>query len=211
MRRMSSSVAMSPAITAAGSPGVRYRREKTTNATTAMTTMVENRRRTMYAIIGCLADQPYAREPIFLFDVPHERDRRDDDAVEVRPIGGGKNELCGWNIWNEFERPSLDRVRGFFRAGRVGRRKPCVSQLLDLRILRPAEPRFLTRTANGEIDRGRGHIGADERGVEDRPAALLDRLLRRASRDQRAPVACLQVDVETELAQHLRGKQRLDR
>src|SRR2546430_2027012 len=51
MRRMSSSVAMSPAMTAAGSPGVRYRSENTTNATTAITTTVEKRRRTMYAII----------------------------------------------------------------------------------------------------------------------------------------------------------------
>src|SRR5690242_12027757 len=51
MRWMSSLVAMSPAMTAAGSPGVRYSSENTTNATTAITTMVENRRRKMYAII----------------------------------------------------------------------------------------------------------------------------------------------------------------
>jgi hypothetical protein len=44
---MSSSVAMSPAITAAGSPGVRYSSEKTNRATTPMTGMVARTRRTM--------------------------------------------------------------------------------------------------------------------------------------------------------------------
>ncbi len=41
---MSSSVAMSPAMTAAGSPGLRYSSEKTNSATTAMTGMVASRR-----------------------------------------------------------------------------------------------------------------------------------------------------------------------
>src|SRR2546428_7226493 len=118
MRRMSSSVAMSPAMTAAGSPGVRYRSENTTNATTAITMMVENRRRTMYAIIRPLVQKlltcvlrqaqdercPSARglnhsargervEPrtprsLFLLDVPHEVDRRDDHAGKIRAISG---------------------------------------------------------------------------------------------------------------------------
>ena len=44
---MSSSVAMSPAITAAGSPGVRNSSENTNSATTAMTINVAPRRRTM--------------------------------------------------------------------------------------------------------------------------------------------------------------------
>src|SRR6185503_10250799 len=39
----------SPAMTAAGSPGVRYSREKTKNATTVMTTMVAKSRRITYA------------------------------------------------------------------------------------------------------------------------------------------------------------------
>ena len=44
---MSSAVAMSPAITAAGSPGVRNRSENTTSATTAITMNVAPRRRRM--------------------------------------------------------------------------------------------------------------------------------------------------------------------
>ena len=61
MRRMSSSVAISPAITAAGSPGVRYRSEKTTNATTAITATVAKRRRTMRAVIRDLGSRRSAR------------------------------------------------------------------------------------------------------------------------------------------------------
>ena len=41
---MSASVAMSPAITAAGSPGLRYSREKTNSATMAITGMVASSR-----------------------------------------------------------------------------------------------------------------------------------------------------------------------
>ena len=45
--------------------------------------------------------------------------------------------------------------------------------------------------------------------MEDRPATFVHRLLRRAARNQRAPVARLKVDVQSELAQRLRGQQRL--
>ncbi len=45
--------------------------------------------------------------------------------------------------------------------------------------------------------------------MEDRPAALVHRLLRRAPRDQRAPVSRLDLDVEAQLLQHVRGQQRL--
>jgi hypothetical protein len=48
MRFTSSSVATSPAMTAAGSPGVKYNNEKTINATTAITTIVAPKRLTMY-------------------------------------------------------------------------------------------------------------------------------------------------------------------
>ena len=41
---MSCSVAMSPAITAAGSPGLMYSSEKTNSATTPITGMVASRR-----------------------------------------------------------------------------------------------------------------------------------------------------------------------
>ena len=41
---MSSSVAMSPAMTAAGSPGLMYSSEKTNSATSPMTGMVASRR-----------------------------------------------------------------------------------------------------------------------------------------------------------------------
>ncbi len=44
MRAMSSSVAMSPAMIAAGSPGLMYSSEKTKSATTPMTGMVARRR-----------------------------------------------------------------------------------------------------------------------------------------------------------------------
>src|ERR1700716_483222 len=115
MRRMSSSVAMSPAMTAAGSPGVRYRSENTTNATTAITMTVENRRRTMYAIIRRLAGWSLPGKPLFLLDVPHEVDRRNDHAGEIRAISGWKNELRGGNVRHEFIGAHLHRVGGLFR------------------------------------------------------------------------------------------------
>src|ERR1700758_5041965 len=106
MRRMSSSVAMSPAMTAAGSPGVRYKSENTTNATTAMTTMVENRRRTMYAIIRRRAGWSSGKleKPLFLLDVPHERHRRDDHAGEVGAVRRRQNELRRRDVRDELER-----------------------------------------------------------------------------------------------------------
>src|SRR6266404_4139254 len=131
MRRMSSSVAMSPAMTAAGSPGVRYRSENTTNATTAITTTVENRRRTMYAIVrgnpvtfdqrrwvpACAGTTNVA--PLALLDIPHERHRRNDHAGKVRAVRRRQNELRRRNVGHEFEGALLHRVGGLFRAGRV--------------------------------------------------------------------------------------------
>src|SRR6185295_6451045 len=158
MRRMSSSVAMSPAMTAAGSPGVRYSSENTTNATTAMTTKVENSRRTTYAIIRASAPRA-AGNSLSLLDVPHERDRSDDDAAQVRAIGGRQDELCRGDVRNELESAGLHRIRRLLRTGGIGGGKPRVAQLLDLRIFRPAEPALLPRAAHREVDRRVREVG----------------------------------------------------
>src|SRR5687768_15739910 len=101
MRLMSSVVAASPAMTAAGSPGVRYSREKTTNATTVITTRVAKSLRITYASIDSLRG-------LFLVDVPEERDGRDDDARNIRAIGRRQDELPRRNERHELERALLD-------------------------------------------------------------------------------------------------------
>src|SRR5215470_17682382 len=45
--------------------------------------------------------------------------------------------------------------------------------------------------------------------MEDGPAALVERLLRRAARDKRAPVASLHLGVDAQFLQKIRGEQRL--
>src|SRR5947207_13173908 len=109
---MSSTVAVSPAMIAAGSPGLRYKSAKTKIATTAMTGIVARMRRTIYANIGataptivvpakagthhsaagaadkwipaCAGMTAVPSAPLsFLLDVPQEDHGGDDDAVEV--------------------------------------------------------------------------------------------------------------------------------
>src|SRR5882757_3932463 len=135
-----------------------------------MTTMVEKRRRTMYAIIRGPASQ--GRQSLSLLDVPQERDRGDDDAAQMRTIGRRKNELRRRNIWNELEGASLHRIRRSFRCRGIGRGKPRVAQFLGFRVIRPPEPTFLTRAADREIDCRRREIRTDEPGMENGPAAF---------------------------------------
>src|SRR5258708_29503261 len=126
---------------APASPGHRGVGKTATNATTAMTTMVENSRRTMYAIIRRPASQ--GRRPLSLLDVPQQRDRGDDDAAQIRTIGRRKNELRRRNIRNKLEGSSLHRIRRFFRSHGIVRGKPHVAQFLDFRVVRPPQPTFL--------------------------------------------------------------------
>src|SRR3954469_23353818 len=138
MRAMSSLVAASPARIAAGSPGVRYSRRKTTKATTAMTTMVANRRRTTYA-----NTVPVGLAGLLLFHVPQQVDRGDDEPADVGAVRGRQDELAGRDDRHEFEGPflhSLGRRLGFRRRLRV---EPRLAQLFHLRVGRPAEPCLL--------------------------------------------------------------------
>src|SRR5688572_16916387 len=87
---MAAGVASSPAITAAGSPGVRCSRRKTKSATTTITGMVASRRLRMYAVTGWKSDRTESR-PSLLVDIPHGRYRgRDDHSGDpVGAIGDG--------------------------------------------------------------------------------------------------------------------------
>ncbi len=110
---------------------------------------------------------------------------------DVRAIGRRQDELPGRNERHELERAPLHRVAAFFELAAIGRVEPGFAQLLELRIGRPAEPRLVAGAADREVDRRIHHVGTDEPGVEDVPAAFLRRLPHRAARDQRAPVARL--------------------
>ena len=99
-----SEVALSPAITAAGSPGVSRSMRKTNTATTARTGMMATRRRAMKSSIGSLSGQPMRGLPLpaasvrrgrrrgrprasLLLDVPHHRHRRLQPAADVGAHG----------------------------------------------------------------------------------------------------------------------------
>src|ERR1700694_4782645 len=148
-----------------------------------MTTIVENSRRTIYAIIRGSTPRVGKSLSLSLLDVPHERDRRDDDAAQIRTVGRRKNELrCGY-VGNELEGASLHRIGCLFRSCRIGCGKPDVAQFLDLRVVRPPEPALLTRAADREIDRRVREIRTDQPRMENRPTAFFHRLLGRAARD----------------------------
>src|SRR5690242_3014519 len=88
MRAMSSAVAVSPAMIAAGSPGLRCNSEKTKSATTTITGMVARMRRTIYANIW----KPHPNPP----PQAGEETRRRTGMVTpstLSPAGGGG---MGW-------------------------------------------------------------------------------------------------------------------
>ena len=55
--------------------------------------------------------------------------------------------------------------------------------------------------AQGGIEGGIDHVGADEPGEEDAPAVLVDRVFDGAPVDERAPIHSLKIDIEADLAQ----------
>src|SRR5262245_61483053 len=199
-----SAVASSPAMMAAGSPGASRSRKNTNTATTAITGMVASKRRRIYAVIR------RAIPPLLLADVPqHDQPGVRHDSVDaVGAIGERRRPLAERNVDHLFDRARL-QVAGDLLALLVGLRKTVgVAQLLDLGIARPAEQSLVAgRTDPGMQDRMRA-ADAARGGHEDVPAALRRRLLLGPTRDHRAPVHRLGVDVDAGLPhgldQHLR-------
>src|SRR5277367_3792296 len=113
---------------AAGSPGAIYSRLNTNNATTSMTGMVANTRRTAYANISDL------------LHIPEHRERRFDDASQVLPPGLVGLEEPGGNIDHIVHRRLVQFVDRHFRRGRIGRSEPGGDLLLHHIGLRPTEP-----------------------------------------------------------------------
>src|SRR5436190_3450212 len=167
-----------------------------------MTTMVAKSRRTTYA-------NTYCEAVLLLLHVPQQVDRGDDEARDVRAERRGKNELARRDEGNGLERLLLHRVGGRFRFRLSLRVEPRFAKLLHLRVRGPAKPGLLAHAANREIHRGVHHVRSDEPRVEDVPAALVRRLLHRAARDERAPVARLDFRIDPDLLQVLEREERL--
>ena len=82
--------------------------------------------------------------PLLLLDIPWEDNRGDNDAVEVFAIGGRRDELAGRHIGDVVGVGlHLDIGGELFLCRQFRRFEPGIDQRFDLRVGRPAEPRFL--------------------------------------------------------------------
>src|SRR5262245_30619300 len=144
-----SEVALSPAITAAGSPGVSRSMRKTRTATTVSTGMMATRRRAMKSSIYFPRSPLWPRpargrgpKTLFLLDVPHNRYRRLEPAGDVGAGGPRAVPLADPAVLGRLQGAVLHRLGELLGLGGVGLLGIGVAQLLHLRIGRPAEPRL---------------------------------------------------------------------
>src|SRR5438067_9566603 len=155
MASTSADVALSPAMMAAGSPAARRSSEKTTTATTAMTGIVARRRRPMYGSI------PYGRVSSFLGDVPEDRHRGLDDAVDALARRRRQVPLAERDMGRILRLPHLHRLRDRLLPGRIGLARELVAQALDLLVARPAEHRLVAGGVHEAHHDGIEDVGGD--------------------------------------------------
>src|ERR1700730_4704831 len=124
-----------------------------------------------------------------LLDVPHEQGRSDDDALEVFPVGSHRRPLPSRYVGQGFEGARLDLDCDLLAGLAVGRLQPFRPQGLELLVARPAETSGAAIRRQRQVGRRVERLDACPTGAKDAPAALLDRLLRRAPYDECAPVA----------------------
>src|SRR6185503_18219774 len=151
-----SEVALSPAMTAAGSPGVSRSMRKTKTATTESTGTMAIRRRAMKSSIDLSVQWLAAAFPsrprfgrgralvrvLRLFDVPHHSNRRLEPALDVGARGARPIPLAEPAILGGLDGARLDGDGQRLALGRVGFLGIGVAHLLHLGIGRPAEPGF---------------------------------------------------------------------
>ena len=148
---------------------------------------------------------PAARvRPSGLFRAPEHRRRALQQSCHVRSPRRLRQVLPERDRRHVVERRHLEFRLVPVPLGVVRRIDPCLVRRLDLRIVRPAEPCL----GAGAAQRVRQHridkLGARRAGGEDRPAALVHRLLAGAALHDRAPVHHLLVDVQPDLAERIR-------
>src|ERR1051326_2928822 len=132
-----STVAVSPAITAAGSPGVRRSIRNTTTATVASTGTADSSRWAMKVSIGLTAART---SPLVLAHAPEQRRRRGDPAAEpVLAVGERLVPLPDPHVGADFERPQLDLLGDLLLLGRVGLMREGAAQVLHFRVAGPAD------------------------------------------------------------------------
>src|SRR5438445_8404363 len=199
MAATSCEVALSPAMMAAGSPAVRRSSEKTTTATTAMTGIVARRRRPMYGSI------PYGRVSSLLGDVPEDRHRGLDDAVDALARRRRQVPLAERDVGRILRLPHLHRLRDGLLPGRIGLARELIAQALDLLVARPAEHGLVAGGVHEAHHDGIEDVGGDPGGEERVPAAGGRRLLFRAPGDQRLPVHRDHVHLEAALLEERLG------
>src|SRR5208282_973192 len=113
------------------------------------------------------------------------------------------------DVGHDLEGALLDGRGDLLASLRVGRPHPLASQGFELRVLRPAEPRRISVSAQRLVEARIKHIRAAPAGAEDIPAALLDRLLRSSANDKIAPVARRNLDGQAELPKKISGDEGL--
>src|SRR5262245_5741692 len=137
MRSISSVVAWSPAITAAGSPGPTRIMMKTMTATTIMTMAVEPSLRRMKLSMrlgapGVRGAKPPVRS--LLLDVPVDRHASLHHALDVRAEGDRLHVLAQVHIGHRDEGAGLDLIDHRAALGRVGFLRPGRDELGQLLV-----------------------------------------------------------------------------
>ena len=130
---MSAGVAVSPAMIAAGSPGLRCNRRE------------HEQRHDRHDRDGREDSSDDVGEhppiPSVLRDVPEKYHRGDDDPVKILAVGGRDHELAGRHIGDVVGVGfGLDVGGELFLRGEIGRLEPLADQAFELGVVRPAEP-----------------------------------------------------------------------
>ncbi len=178
---MSSSVAMSPAITAAGSPGrevqqredeQRDHRHHGDGREQAFERVAEHAGTRDLRSPG--EPGPYHGE---MKSPRHAPGRRSGERYffstfqmkvtgemitpeRLRAVRGRDDELRGRHVGHRLERALLHVLGDLLLVGHRRRVEPGVAQLLELRVGRPAEPRLLAGAAQRRVQRRRGDVRA---------------------------------------------------
>src|SRR2546422_4301963 len=145
MRSICSAFAASPAMIAAGSPGVRRSSMKTSTATMSSTGIVDS---SLLRIKAYITKRPLAG-PLckslgsVLLHIPVNVARPDDPAGHVLARGERIHVLAQRRMRADLEGARLDRLGERLLLRLLGRARKIVAQLLQLGVGRPAEPRFL--------------------------------------------------------------------
>src|SRR5688572_533504 len=143
-----SALAASPAMIAAGSPGVRRSSANTSTATMSSTGIVES---SLLAMKLYIRKRPLAGPRVRatasaarrLLHVPIDIARADDPAGHVLARGEGVDVFAQGRVRADLERSRLDRLRKGLLLRFLRRAREVVAQLFEARVGRPAEPGLL--------------------------------------------------------------------